>query len=108
MTGPVTMTTKSQRKVLNRRERLLKAGDSEGQSVIGHCQGQKPTLSMPREHSKTFLLLCRLHHLLFTFVEKGATAWIATQFDCLQILSLLLNMQLLQCYIFVLFSVSLT
>ena len=54
MTGPVTMTTKSQRKVLNRRERLLKAGDSEGQLVIGHCQGQKPTLSMPREHSKTF------------------------------------------------------
>ena len=64
---------------------------------------------MPREHSKTFLLLCRLPHLLwFTFLKKKRTAWIATQFDCLQILSLLLNMQLLQCYIFVLFSVSLT
>ena len=40
MTGPVTMTTKSQRKVLNRRERLLKAGDSEGQLVIVRVKSQ--------------------------------------------------------------------
>ena len=46
--------------------------------------------------------------MMLLLKKKRATAWIATQFDCLQILSLLLNMQLLQCYIFVLFSVSLT
>ena len=40
--------------------------------------------------------------------KKRVTAWIATQFDCLQISPLLINMQLLQCYIFVPFSFSLT
>ena len=110
MTGPVTMTTKSQRKVLNRGERLLKAGDSEEPLVIGHCQGQKPTLSMPRDTQRLFCsFLDRPTCYDSLLKKKRATAWIATEFYCLQISPLLINMQLLQqCYIFVPFSFSLT
>ena len=106
MTGPVTMTTKSQRKVLNRGERLLKAGDSEGPLVIVRVKSQ-PWASQGNTQRlfSSFLDCLTCYDSLLK--KKRAAAWIATQFDCLQIPSLLINMQLLQCYIFVPFSSSL-
>ena len=106
MTGPVAMTTKSQRKVLNRGERLLKAGDSEGPLVIVRVKSQ-PWASQGNTQRLFSSFLDCLTYYDSLLKKKKATAWIATQFDCLQIPPPLLNMQLLQCYIFVPFSSSL-
>ena len=106
MTGPVTMTTKSQRKVLNRGERLLKAGDSEGPLVIVRVKSQ-PWASQGNTQRLFSSFLDCLTYYDSLLKKKRATAWIATQFDCLQIPPPLINMQLLQCYIFVPFSSSL-